>query len=568
MNKLIVVITFLVFISLCESHSVDHINIPPRYADVQNQIANANSSTLVCTLSMRVKSCQTSNNQIQCPSVAQCLQEFSKSKDSYGSFAVSIPNFLFDSSYLCSGVVSDFNITGEILISSANGGNVYIDCKESQFLEVTLVGPTTFVLQGIDFIGCHSPINGGCLNIINHNESILIESSVYVYNSSSNGNRANYQGGFINADVGYISISNSTFNENSAIYASRTGGGVIYCSNGTVDIENSNFTNNNVQGANAGVVFSENLLVSNSTFDSNYAGTSGGAFYVNGYTSILNSVFTYNKVSLSGGVIYSPYGIIYITNSYFSGNNANNVGSVIYGGNITIENSKFEANTGVAGGVIYSTYQMELPTLISVNNSFFINNEVYESGAAIYAYCSDLNIQNTVFRGNQAQNGGAIYISNSYRDLEINVTSSIFEDQTVSKSGGAIYISTPYPGNIYLNLFESIFLNNVAKSYAGGIYFQQVPISFIGGLFNGSRSSEIQSGTFYSLSTTNINIVSFSNINEISVNYVPFYDEAYFSMPKALGAFGQCVKGYATIDEYGDVISCKCYSGGSGPHCT
>jgi predicted outer membrane repeat protein len=244
-------------------------------------------------------------------------------------------------------------------------------------------------------------------------------------------------GGAIN-NQGNLTLTNSTFTNNTAsgnIW--DDGGGAIY-SAGNLNVNNSTFTNNTGDIGGAINNFGDICSVNSSIFTNNTGG-SGGAIYNKVYLTVTNSIFT-NNTAAYGGAIFKM-GTLNVNSSTFKDNSATLGGSgAIYSdGPLNVANANFTGNTGNFGGAIGHNYGT-----LNIINSTFTNNTVrgyYSSGGAIL-FEGNLNVTNSTFTDNTATHGvgGAIYDQKTMDNLEasLNVTSSIFTNNTAT-SGGAIY---------------------------------------------------------------------------------------------------------------------------------
>lgn len=202
-----------------------------------------------------------------------------------------------------------------------------------------------------------------------------------------------------------------------------------------------------------------NLYLENCTFDNNNASESGGAIYVNKgmnlntgaqYTAtakIINCVFTNNTAKYDGGAIG------------------------IYCSDLTIINTAFISNTAKYGGAI--GYPLMSTGKLSIYNCSFIKNNGLNRGGAI---CDEIStslssfiVTNTLFDGNTALNGSAIY------GCCANISYCVFTNNIASEIGGAVYfesdesqvLGTADHGSL---ITYSIFDNNTAetgKSFMG-----------------------------------------------------------------------------------------------------
>ncbi|WP_299522028.1 S-layer family protein [uncultured Methanobrevibacter sp.] len=197
--------------------------------------------------------------------------------------------------------------------------------------------------------------------------------------------------------LGYATINNSYFANN----VGNSLGGVIRGTN-SLTVTNSKFINNtNPKNSNAegGAIYAKDIISINNIYDSNHAGTKGGAVYISGSekATFINDTFINNRAAGEGGAVYS-YGS---SNSF--------IPLVIF------ENVKFINNTGAKGGA---------------------------------AAVSGATFNKVTFKDNHADIGGAIYLvpvtngkNNNIQDLTISDDSS-FENNNAPE-GKDIYISTP-----------------------------------------------------------------------------------------------------------------------------
>lgn len=150
-----------------------------------------------------------------------------------------------------------------------------------------------------------------------------------------------------------------------------------------------------------------------------------------------NCEFLNNSAIEGGAISISTGGSVYITDSYFHNNKANlgRNGGVIYAdrGYLYIANSLFANNTAGDGGAIY----LGFPSEALIINTTFINNtatgssSTAGSGGAIFTRTNNLTIENTTFKENYADNGGAIYIDYG----AVYIYKSYFENNKVKYSG-------------------------------------------------------------------------------------------------------------------------------------
>ena len=201
-----------------------------------------------------------------------------------------------------------------------------------------------------------------------------------------------------------------------------------------------------------------NVLLTNGTANN------GGSIVNYGDLTVFNTSFTGNTATASnglGGAIYSS-GHLNVTNSVFTNNSA-----TVFGGAICIDsnildlsNSVFTKNTaGYYGGAISNIYGV-----LDVKNSIFTSNNAISNGGAIYSTGGTLTAIVTVsgsnFTSNYADYGGAIY-----SDSILNVTNSIFKTNTASDTA---LPAVPLPMMVTLNVNNCNFTDNNASKGVGG----------------------------------------------------------------------------------------------------
>ncbi len=306
------------------------------------------------------------------------------------------------------------------------------------------------------------------LNIINGKNNSSSGGAIYL---DSNTNLTiinctftdNYAAAFGAAIFSYsnnkISINDSEFINNKA---GNAGGAIFSLSaNDNVIIENSLFENNTARAGGA-IQSSGNLTIAGSTFKKN-TGTggenglgqtfnaNGGAIFALGQTVISDCEFE-NNTAEDGGVIYSTSNLT-VDNSVFKSNNATKLGGAIVAvGNVTASDCEFENNTAVNGGVIYSTGN------VTASNCEFVDNTAENGGAIHGDLNSDLTVDNSVFKSNNATKlGGAIVAVG-------NVTASDCEfKNNTAVNGGVIYSTSN------LTVDNSVFKSNNATKLGGAI---------------------------------------------------------------------------------------------------
>ena len=209
-------------------------------------------------------------------------------------------------------------------------------------------GSATITVTSTKTISADTTIDGGGVITISGGNSVgvfsvntvvkFIVQNLTIANGSS--------GGGIYNNGGTLTVTNSTFSDNSA-----PEGGGIYNNSGTLTVTNSTFSGNSAGYPGGGIANGGTLTVTNSTFSGNSAGEAGG-IYNFGLATVTNSTFSGNSVLGGSSGIFNS-GTLTVTNSTFSGNSAVSGGGSIYNsfsGTVTVTNSTFSGNTASGGG--------------------------------------------------------------------------------------------------------------------------------------------------------------------------------------------------------------------------
>ncbi len=227
----------------------------------------------------------------------------------------------------------------------------------------------TVSIDGVIVTGGGSVFNGaGIFNA----ENLTIANSIITGNSA-------FEGAGIFNQGGTVDITNSTISDNNASY----GGGIVNSSFligdfGTVYISDSTISGNTA-GSNAGggIINRNNGIVdiSNSTISNNNAAYAGGIFNQGGTVDVSNSTISGNNSNDDGGGVFSDFGRLNISNSTISGNDANGDGGGIfsYGSTANINNSSISDNgAGGSGGGVFQDSTANVGSTIIAGN---INDE-------------------------------------------------------------------------------------------------------------------------------------------------------------------------------------------------
>jgi hypothetical protein len=236
-----------------------------------------------------------------------------------------------------------------------------------------------------------------------------------------------------------LTVTNSTFTNNSALNSTIGNGGAIYIDgakgdNGKITIRGSTFTNNTATaygGALFNNIYNNNqTLVENSTFSGNTVGggqngqgaaiwstgdpvLGGGIWTVNANNTTLtvsNTTIANNTASQQGGGIWlgrHPKGIN-ISSTTLSGNTATNSN----GGAIAVgDNGKLNiTNSTISGNQVKGAYSMgagiaAVSGQTTITNTTIANNTASWQGGGILTTVP-MTLKNTIVANNIANNGG------------------------------------------------------------------------------------------------------------------------------------------------------------------
>ncbi|HZC07362.1 MAG TPA: right-handed parallel beta-helix repeat-containing protein [Ktedonobacterales bacterium] len=278
-------------------------------------------------------------------------------------------------------VPATIEVSTTLTIRSAQR-NVTLDGQQADGTRVRVFavgGGGNLTLDGLTVIHGHvSGFGAGGAGVYNNGGSLTITNSTFSDNSASYGSA----GGGVYSNGGSLTITNSTFSDNSASYRSvSSSGGGVYNLGGALTITNSAFTGNSAIWGSGGAVYNDgnDLTITNSTFTDNRGYWGGGIRNVEGSLTITNSAFSGNQTPRVGGAVYDDGTDLTIINSTFTGNS-----SGFYGGGggavfnlastASITNSTLSGNSagrfGVGGGV----YNAANSGALTIANSIVVDN--------------------------------------------------------------------------------------------------------------------------------------------------------------------------------------------------
>ncbi len=208
------------------------------------------------------------------------------------------------------------------------------------------------------------------------------------------------------ASIGEITITNSTLNGNQSY-----SGGAIYSTYGVITIENS-------------------------TISGNFASGKGGGLYIYHSRVSVNGVSITDNLSEydGGGGLYQYRGVLYVTNSTISDNEAGEGDYGQYGGGI-----------GMYG------------TEAVISSSTISNNTAYYGGGGLAAYAGTLLVVNSTISGNTVD-GQVDYAGGG--GLSLRTISASVVNSTVTGNGGVQFGGGLYGSEVTLTLARSLISGN------------------------------------------------------------------------------------------------------------
>ena len=233
------------------------------------------------------------------------------------------------------------------------------------------------------------------------------------------------------------------------------------------------------------------MIVDSCVFDSNYVklvdgGYGGGVCqigweFIDSNCKFLNCQFINNNVIPSNntrghaGVACLRRGVSFI-DCNFMGNYAYDGGVLGFHDSGNVIRCNFTNNSAIRGGAILNDGDSN--QIINIENSYFDSNNA-DNGGVLYLSCGCVNISGCNFFKNNASNGGVLFVSK----IELNIRDCLFRNNS-AKYGGSIYIldtsrlcvnnsyfynNTGLNGsaiynNGFLSIFNSVFRDNKAIS--------------------------------------------------------------------------------------------------------
>ncbi|MBP9663464.1 MAG: hypothetical protein KBD94_02505, partial [Pyrinomonadaceae bacterium] len=204
------------------------------------------------------------------------------------------------------------------------------------------------------------------------------------------------------------------------------------------------------------------LTIRNGKLPDNGNASNGGALFSQFTLTIADCAFANNQTGSHGGAINASAAALLISNSTFSNNRAGTAysGGAIMAGvasGIQINNSHFSDNTAHYGGAIAAAYGTDT----FITDSTFTNNQALLGNGGAVSSNNRAEAIRSVFSSNTAHiDGGAIYGN------PVIVRTSVIQNNTAVDNGGGIAVQPT--GGAWISIDDSTISGNQAGGYGGG----------------------------------------------------------------------------------------------------
>eukprot|EP00210_Caulerpa_lentillifera_P000395 g385.t1 len=273
----------------------------------------------------------------------------------------------------------------------------------------------------------------------------------------------------------------------------RGDGASVYIGrNSTTVARNCNFTENNAKfkGGAFGIYEDSRLEVSDSVFLSNRA-THGGAVRIEAaaFADIVRCTFVKNTAEIDGGTINLwIFAAVSIVDSSITDSEGRDGGAIFVGAmsNVQMERSNvtYSTATETGGGIgVFAYCTINLTdsifqgnvagdaagaylagyTHVDISGCKFISNTARGKGGGIWAFYSEtMRITNTLFKLNDAYEGGGVY---NEGEAVVTITGSDFVNNTAQHDTAALFIMLQ--GQVTVT--DTVFEKNYAHHHGGAV---------------------------------------------------------------------------------------------------
>jgi len=394
--------------------------------------------------------------------------------------------------------VTEYKLYGGLITNGtgAGGAAIYLDGGTLNAYGINFAGNTTansgsavcgsgtYNDVGSVFVGNAASGQAGAVQI---DGDITLKYTQFISNKST-GNRA----GALLITVGRANAYGVVFKNN---IASTNGGAVVVTGAEICIFDNCTFEGN-VSGGRAGAIYAhktELITTLSCTFTDN-EGVDGGAIYN-----------TSTAAYVDGSVDDKTKG------STFTANSATNGGAVYTAGSVILYGTKFEGNSSTSGGAIYVNGKLETnDCLFNGNEAYYRGGAVYIVADDAQTGENKAVFNNSTFTSNRAtaggtdekRRGGAIYVAEK---VTVAVNGCTFTDNAATQYGGAIDVAN----TSILNVTESDFIGNSAQNGGAIWLYSNTVLSVSGGEFKDNVASSY-GGAIYSYNTVTVTDVTFT----------------------------------------------------------
>ncbi len=380
-----------------------------------------------------------------------------------------------DAALMLDAVVVETNTAEEL------GGGIH--CQQCPSIDI----------GGVSEVSNNQAMNGGGIYF----DGLLADSLLAVSSTQFTDNLADAaegEGGAVYMNQGHLSVLQSGFNGNSAVY---TGGAISAPASRT--------------GAVDRITLHQSLFDGNSTTDGVFFGPGGSVLRASNVDEVLvsNSVFNNNSSTASGTLSFNV-STLNLTDSSFSDNTHGRYGAVnLQSTPYQIERTQFNNNTAAFNGGALRLNNSNG----QVDSALFVNNSADDGGAISVQSCTgNLRVINSQFSSNTAvDNGGAIHLQGcdlilearigadepvycNPADLPFDSFCNAFINNQANR-GGALYTDVLANSTVYtVDLHQALFRDNTAVDAGAMVHVVgtngRITLNNVLGHHNGSVTDE------------------------------------------------------------------------------
>jgi predicted outer membrane repeat protein/parallel beta-helix repeat protein len=367
--------------------------------------------------------------------------------------------------------------------ASSYGGAAYIDEGSLTATDVTFSSNTAYAggalyatdgvaltLERVSLSG-NSAIYGGALYLSDSGADVsldLTDCTLSSNEASSSG------GGVYAADEAALTGSGTTWEDN---VSTNGQGGALYLSDEvTYTSDGATWDGNTAEAGRGGALYAYTdsvVTITDGEFVDNAAAYGAHAYSYYGEITVGTTDFSGGVATSTAGALYANAATAVLSDVTFSSNTAGSSGGAIYAyyeATLAVSSATFTANTaGNSGGDIgaYVGDTIELSAISSTGASADDTNG-YGGSISLSGGVGDVTISDLDISGASAASGGALSINT---EAAATLTDASFSGNTATNYGGAVYWYDPYDAGS-LSVSGSTFDGNTAETYyGGGLYF-------------------------------------------------------------------------------------------------